>query len=236
MGTGSTRRLRVDASRLPDQEPELRVEEIAMPGRQCDGHTVPARGAVTDLREQVVDVIRERGLIRFDEPVTLASGEKSREFVDGKAALSRGEDLELACRALLEHVSDLDFDAIGGMTMGADQFAHVVAVFARKEWFVVRKTPKGRGTNRLVEGAKVGRGWRVLVVDDVVTTGGSMRKACETIEQVGAQVVGAVALVDRGEVAARYFDERGIHYRPVVTYRDLGMEPVGGGSVQPQAV
>jgi len=191
---------------------------------------------VTGLREQVVGVIRERGLIRFDEPVTLASGEKSREFVDGKSALSRGEDLELACRVLLEQVRDLDFDAIGGLTMGADQFAHVVAVLARKEWFVVRKDPKGRGTNRMVEGAKVGRGWRVLLVDDVVTTGGSIRKACEEIEQIGAEVVGAVTLVDRGEVAAKYFDERSIPYRPVVTYRDLGIEPVGGGAVEAHTV
>ncbi|MGD0320240.1 MAG: orotate phosphoribosyltransferase [Acidimicrobiales bacterium] len=191
---------------------------------------------MTDLREQLVGVIRMRGLMRFDEPVTLASGEKSREFIDTKAALSRGEDLELACNALLERVSDLDFDAVGGMTMGADQFAHVVAVLARREWFVVRKAPKGRGTDRLLEGAKVGAGWRVLVVDDVVTTGGSMRKACETIEQVRAEVVGAVAIVDRGEAAARYFEERKIPYRSVLTYRDLGIEPVGGGSVQPQAV
>lgn len=63
-----------------------------------------------------------------------------------------------------------------------------------------------------------------------------MRIACETIEELGAQVVGAVALVDRGETAARYFDERKIPYRPVVTYRDLGIEPVGGGSVQPHPV
>ncbi len=191
---------------------------------------------MTDLREQLVGVIRMRGLMRFDEPVTLASGEKSREFIDAKAALSRGEDLELACNALLERVSDLDFDAVGGMTMGADQFAHVVAVLARREWFVVRKAPKGRGTNRLLEGAKVGAGWRVLVVDDVVTTGGAMRKACETIERVRAEVVGAVAIVDRGEAAARYFEERKIPYRSVLTYRDLGIEPVGGGSVRPQAV
>jgi orotate phosphoribosyltransferase len=84
----------------------------------------------------------------------------------------------------------------------------------------------------MVEGAKVGRGWRVLLVDDVVTTGGSIRKACEEIEQIGAEVVGAVTLVDRGEVAAKYFDGRSIPYRPVVTYRDLGIEPVGGGSVE----
>jgi len=191
---------------------------------------------VSGLKEQVIEIVRDRGMIRFEEPVTLASGEKSREFIDGKAALSRGEDLELACRALLAQVDDLEFDAVGGLTMGADQFAHVLAVIGKKEWFVVRKDPKGRGTNRLVEGAKVGPGWKVLLVDDVVTTGGSIRKACEAIEQLGAAVVGAVTLVDRGEVATAYFKERQIPYRPMVSYRDLGIEPVGGTLAQPQSV
>lgn len=189
---------------------------------------------MSGLKDQVIEIVRDRGLIRFEEPVTLASGEKSREFIDAKAALSRGPDLEVACRALLEQVADLEFDAVGGLTMGADQFAHVMAVVGRTEWFVVRKDPKGRGTNKLVEGAKVGPGWRVVLVDDVVTTGGSIRKACETIEEIGAGVVGAATLVDRGEVATAYFAARKIPYRPLISYRDLGIEPVGGGSLQPQ--
>jgi orotate phosphoribosyltransferase len=186
---------------------------------------------VSGLRDQVIGVIRQRGLIHFDEPVALASGEMSRDFIDAKAALSRGDDLTLACRAIIEELGPLDFDAIGGMTLGADQFAHVVAVLAHKQWFVVRKDPKGRGTNQLVEGAKVGPGWRVLLVDDVVTTGGSIRKACEVIEEIGAEVVGAVTLVDRGDAASAFFAERSIPYSPMVTYRDLGIEPVGGGTV-----
>src|SRR5207302_4027587 len=129
------------------------------------------------------------------EPVTLASGEKSRDFVDGKKALARGADLDLACRALLESIGDLDFDAIGGLTMGADQFAHVVAVLAEKDWFVVRKEPKGRGTNKLVEGASVGEGMRVVLVVDVVTTGGSIQKAYEVITGFGDTVAAAATLV-----------------------------------------
>ena len=183
--------------------------------------------AVSSLREQVVDIVRRRGLLRLPEPVTLASGQLSQDFVDGKAALSRGADLELACRALLEAVDGIAFDAVGGLTMGADHLAHVVAVLAGAEWFVVRKEPKGRGTDQLVEGAKVGAGTRVLLVDDAVTTGGSIQKAHTAIEALGATVVAAVTLVDRGDVAGAYFAERAIPYAALVTYRDLGIVPVG---------
>jgi orotate phosphoribosyltransferase len=183
-------------------------------------------------REQIIEIIRERGLLHLPEPVVLASGELSRDFIDGKAALSRGEDLKVACEAILENAGDVAFEAVGGLTMGADQFAHVIAVLAGAQWFVVRKEPKGRGTNKLVEGAKVGEGWRVLLVDDVVTTGGSIQKAHDAITALGATVVAAATLVDRGEVAAQYFRERDIPYSPVVTYRDLGIEPVGGGLVK----
>jgi orotate phosphoribosyltransferase len=186
---------------------------------------------VTELREKLIEIVLERGLARFDEPVALASGQLSREFIDGKAALARGEDLEVACRAMIEALEGVAFDAIGGLTMGADQFAHVVAVLAGKEWFVVRKTPKGRGTNKLVEGAKLGPGRRVVVVEDVVTTGGSMLKACDEVSALGAEVVRALSLIDRGDAARRIFEERSIPYDAVVTYRDLGIAPVGDGHV-----
>ena len=186
---------------------------------------------MSTLRQRVVQIVRERGVLQLPEPVVLASGELSRDFVDGKAALARGEDLQLACEALLEGIGDVDFDAVGGLTMGADQFAHVVAVLAKRQWFVVRKEPKGRGTNKMVEGAPVGAGTRVLHVDDVVTTGGSIRKAHAAITGLGATVLAAATLVDRGEVAGQFFEEYGIPYFPLVTYRDLGIEPVGGGLV-----
>jgi orotate phosphoribosyltransferase len=179
------------------------------------------------LREQVVELVRRRGLRRLPEPVVLASGQLSRDFVDVKVALARGDDLRIACEALIERMADVDYDAIGGLTMGADQFAHGVAVLAGKDWFVVRKEPKGRGTNKLVEGASVGEGTRVLLVDDVVTTGGSIRKAYDVITSLGATVVAAVTLVDRGDVAGRFFEEKAITYVPMVTYRDLDIEPVG---------
>jgi len=184
-------------------------------------------------RDDVIAIVRERGLSRSDEPFTLASGEVSHDFIDGKLAFARGEDLETACRALLDGVAELgiEFDAVGGLTMGADPFAHVIALLGRKDWFVVRKERKERGTNKLVEGAVLEPGARVLLVDDVVTTGGSIRRAFDAIQNQGAEVVAAATLVDRGDVARRFFEERGVPYLALVTYRDLGIAPVGGGFI-----
>ena len=183
-------------------------------------------------------MVRRRGLLRLAEPVMLRSGHLSAEFVDVKAALARGQDLETACRALLEGLGEVlatesasaAFDAVGGLTMGADPLAHVLAVLARRSWFVVRKESKGRGTDRLIEGERIGSGSRVLLVEDTVTTGGSILRAHTVVSGTGATVVAAATVVDRGDAARRAFAELGVPYLAVVTYRDLGIDPVGSPS------
>ena len=186
---------------------------------------------MSELKAAVLELVRTKGLRHFDEPVQLSSGEYSQDFIDAKRALASGGDLRTACEAMVEIVerAGVEFDAVGGLTLGADQFAHGVAVVADKEWFVIRKQPKGRGTDQWVEGAVLQPGVRVLLVDDIVTTGGSIHQAYDRVVAEGATVVLAITTVDRGEIARAFFAERGVPYEPLLTYRDLGIPPVGDG-------
>ena len=187
--------------------------------------------APTELAQAVAEVILSKGHLRLDQPVKLASGDWSRDYIDGKRAFARGSDLRLACEALLQLVGEQgwQFDAVGGLTLGADQFSHGMAVLADRSWFVVRKKEKDHGTKSRIEGARLGEGVRVLVVDDVVTRGGSVLEAFHAVRETGARVVAVAALVDRGPATARIFAELGVPYRALLTYRDLGIAPVGGG-------
>lgn len=186
----------------------------------------------TDLHSRtrdLLEVLRTHGYRYREQPFQLASGEWSHDFVDAKAGLSRGAHLRLACQVMLELAADrgVTFDTVGGLTMGADQFAHGIAVLSDCRWFVVRKQPKGRGTDQLVEGAALGPGVRALVVEDVVTTGGSLLKAVDAVAATGATVAAACTLLDRGERAGPELARRDLVYLPVLTYADLGIAPVG---------
>ena len=160
-----------------------------------------------------------------------SSGEFSADFVDGKEALSRGADLAIgAGAALVELARDtgVEFDAVGGLALGADQFADGVAVYLRDdaEWFVIRKEPKGWGTNKLVEGADI-EGKRVLLVDDVVSTGGSIQQAYRNVCDAGGEVAMAVTLVDRSDIATAFPGGRSAVSAPSYVWSP-GIEPLGG--------
>src|SRR5947199_3181152 len=122
--------------------------------------------SLSELRLELIGIVGRKGLLELEQPVRLASGDWSRYFVDTKLALADGGDAAVAARAVIEVLSerDVQFDAIGGMTMGADVLAHGVAVLRGRgvAWFSVRKQAKDRGTRRRIEGGRLGPGDRVV--------------------------------------------------------------------------
>lgn len=200
---------------------------------QPDATEVSGRAAQLDeYRRRLKEIVvgHPGVLLHLDEPIQLAGGDWSTDFVDAKLAVDEPEHLRLAGEAMVAAAEQAgaDFDAVGGMLVGAAPFTFAVAQAAAVKWFLVRKEPKGRGTNRWTEGTRIADGMAVMVVDDVVTRGGSITAACERVEAEGALVTFATTLVDRADVAATWFAERDIRYQPILSYRDLGIDPVRG--------
>ncbi len=185
---------------------------------------------MSQFSARLLEIVTDPTVLQhLPEPIRLASGEMSRDFIDAKVAVDDPDDLEFVGRAMVAAAqqADVEFDAVGGLVLGAVPFTFAVAGAARCKWFLIRKEPKGRGTNRWIEGARITPGMRVVLVEDVVTTGGSIRDAYERVGLEGGTVVFATTLVDRGDQAAGFFEGAGVPYVAMVTYRDLGIEPVG---------
>jgi orotate phosphoribosyltransferase len=117
-------------------------------------------------------------------------------------------------------------DTSAATCTGADPLAHGVAMVTGKAWFSVRKEQKQRGREQWIEGTRLQPGTRVLLVDDVISTGGSTEIAFDRVTAVGAVVAGVIPMVDRGDIAAKRFAKRGVPFVALVSYRDLGIEPV----------
>ena len=173
--------------------------------------------AVTTSWQHAFDVIK-RGHEHRDVPFKLASGQTSQHYIDGKHAVDTGARLAVVSQAVVDLAAEnkIEFDAVGDLTMGADALAHGVAMVTGKAWFSVRKEPKSRGLEQFIEGFRLRDhpGTRVLLVEDVVEHGGSVRKAYDRSIEAGAVVTGVIPMVDRGEVAARTFADL------------LGIEPI----------
>ena len=138
--------------------------------------------------------------------VTLASGKEADYYVDLRRITLDAEAAPLIGPALLELTADLEYDAVGGLTLGADPVAaammHAAAARGRVlDAFVVRKSEKAHGLQRRIEGPDVA-GRRVLAVEDTSTTGSSVLTAVDVLRDAGAEVVGVAVVVDRGARAA----------------------------------
>lgn len=157
--------------------------------------------------------------------VTLSSGREADYYVDLRRITLDAAAAPLVGSVMLDLTSDLDFDAVGGLTLGADPVAtamlHTAASRGRKlDAFVVRKEGKAHGLQRRIEGPDVA-GRRVLAVEDTSTTGGSVLTAVEALREAGAEVVGVAVIVERG--AADAVAEAGLPYRAAYSLADLGL-------------
>ena len=189
-----------------------------------DSVTVMTDRELTD-RDDLLRHIRD--LAYVPGRVTLSSGMEADYYVDMRRVTLNGAAAPVVGRQMRELVADWDFDAVGGLTLGADPVAtamlHAAAAAGeRLDAFVVRKEAKAHGMKRLIEGTNV-EGRRVLVVEDTSTTGGSPLRAVEAVRAAGAEVVGVAVVLDRGAGAEQAVREAGLEYRYVVGLDELGL-------------
>jgi orotate phosphoribosyltransferase len=176
-------------------------------------------------RAALAQLVRRSGYEYRDPPFQLTSGGWSHDYIDGKHAIATGAGLRQASQAVIDMVGR-PFDAVGGPTMGADALAHGVSLLSGAAWFSVRKEAKGHGRGAWVEGARLTSGDRVVVVEDVVSTGASLLRSVERIRELGVVVVAATALLDRSPGVAARFAAAGIEWLPLLTWSDLGIAPL----------
>ncbi|MBM4090868.1 MAG: orotate phosphoribosyltransferase [Planctomycetes bacterium] len=177
-------------------------------------------------RQALIELIRAKALKvgKF----TLASGKEASYYLDCRQVTLDSRGANLVAEGILEMLLDDCPDAVGGMAVGADPITAAIITLAGQRGlpiagFIVRKEAKTHGRGRDVEGP-VSAGQRAVIVEDVVTTGGSSLAAIEKVEAFGMTVDRVIAIVDRLEGGREAFAQRGYRLQTLLTIRDLGID------------
>lgn len=181
-----------------------------------------------DKRARLIEIIRDRSL-QTGKEITLASGRKSSFYFNMKPTMMDAEGAHLIATLVLDNLSDIQADLIGGLEMGAVPLAASVAAISHQQGrplrsFFVRKQAKDHGTQSLIEGLAKGEtmeGKRVVIIEDVTTTGGSSLKAADILRAEGADIVRVITIVDREEGAREAFANAGLDLQPILTVSDF---------------
>jgi orotate phosphoribosyltransferase len=176
------------------------------------------------LREQLIQILKEKSLQTNVDRV-LTSGRKSTYYIDAKMTTLDPEGANLVGRLILDILRSYEIDAVGGYTLGADPIVAAVAALSAETdrplpAFIVRKEPKKHGERKMIEGP-FKKGWKVAVIDDVVTTGGSTLKACRAVEEEGGKVVLTLTIVDRLEGGRENLEKSGYVFVSLFTRDNL---------------
>ena len=179
-------------------------------------------------REALIELMREKKALEFGN-FTLASGKQASFYLDCRKITLDSKGVNLVAAGMLDKLGDDLPDAVGGMAIGADPITAAVIMLSGQQnrplkGFIVRKEAKAHGKGQAVEGP-VQPGERVVILEDVVTTGGSSLQAIEQAEAFGLQVEGIIAIIDRLEGGAQAFQQRGYQLESLLTVRDFGIDP-----------
>ena len=174
-------------------------------------------------RDELLKILVRRSLQKGD--FTLASGQKSSYYIDGKQTTLDSRGAYLVARIFLAMLADDVPDAIGGLAIGADPVIGSMLSLAGMEdlelkGFIVRKETKEHGTQSRIEGS-LARGDRVVIIEDVVTTGGSSAKAIQAVREMGCEVTRALAIVDRGQRGRENLREIGCRLESIFSVGEL---------------
>jgi orotate phosphoribosyltransferase len=181
---------------------------------------------MSDTEAQLLQLIHERAFKRGT--FKLASGGTSDYYIDGKMVQVFSRAARLIGEVIYEHTRNLDIDAIGGLEVGAVPLTAAAVISyelhgREMEGFWVRDEVKKHGTQKLIEG-RLRPNSRVVIVDDVITKGGSALKAIRAVRDLGCEVVLVLAIVDRLQGAEQLFRDEGVsNYQAVFNVRDLGV-------------
>jgi len=173
------------------------------------------------LKKELIELLKEVGCIKFGE-FTLASGKKSNYYIDIKKATTNPKVLKCIAKLIKEYIKDEDVK-VAGVELGSVPIATAVSIETDKDLLIIRKKPKDYGTKNKIEG-ELNRGDRVVVVEDVTTTGGSVIKAVNEIRENGGVVEKVFVVVDRLEGAKKNLKNIDVELIPLVTIEDLGVK------------
>jgi orotate phosphoribosyltransferase len=178
------------------------------------------------MKNRLIELIIEKAFKYSKEPVfKLVSGRMSNYYFNCKAVTFHPEGMHIIGNIIFDLIKDLNIKGIGGLTLGADPIADAVAYTSYLrgkpiEAFVVRKTPKSHGTMQWVEG-NITKGDRVVIVDDVITTGKSTIEAITRAKETGLEIVKVISLIDRQEGGHEAVEAMGYKLYSIITREEV---------------